>query len=256
MLRKKASIIIILLIAGVLFAPQCLAEKIGVIADIHAGSKEVRNKNKYTPGNIVYPRKYKTYFRRVLAQLKDSGVQKVLALGDQTDAGKDKKRAKNLVSLAKQAGMEMIWVRGNHESRSATKKIFFPDGLLYYEQELDDWKIIILDTNENLSLVNGGIKEKQLQWLEEKISGTEKNILIAMHHPIFRIREELPDRIASNYQEFEELISASGKVKYVLAGHVHPKTLFEKKLHDVQYYILPPLTIKGNLGYHMVLDLE
>lgn len=192
---KKSKIISILFFASFFIFNMCYAEKIGIVTDIQAGKTAVRNRNKYTKGNIIYPRKYKTYFSRALREAKSAGVEKMIALGDNVDMGKDRKRAKILVEMAKKAGMEMLWIKGNHDGNQVSK-IFFPDSASYYSKELDNWKIIVLDSNEGASPINGGVSATQLAWLETQIAETEKNILVAMHHPIWNIRGS-PTRRAS-----------------------------------------------------------
>jgi len=229
------------------------AFKVAVITDIHAGGSKVRNRSTKIQSNIVHPRWYKGYLTKVIRGIKASGISTVIVTGDITN--NDSTRYSNKVkAITKKSGLAYIWVKGNHEGKKTTK-IFLPQGNNYYYQDLNNWRFIILNSNENFIKSSGFIGPVQYDWISQTIESSPYPVVVAMHHPIFNISLQKPDEILSGYQDLEKIFSESGKVKYVLAGHVHVTQQFSKELNGVQYFVNSPLTIKGNPGTFQILDL-
>ena len=230
-----------------------LAFKLGIITDIHAGNKNVDRESEYNKANKLLAKQYAPYFKRALNQLKLQGVETFLTTGDNT-SGNSSKYAKNLIKIAARSGLETFWGKGNHDG-SKTSRYFFPNGS-YSFVDKNNWRIIFLDSNQGVNNNTvGGINDSQIEWLKAKIAETSDSVLIVMHHPIFRIRDSLPDEVYPEYSRLEGALSESGKVKYVISGHAHLAYQFSKNLNGVQYYINPPLTIKKHLGGYQILDL-
>ncbi len=252
-LRKIWPLLVVFFLTFGLMPTDLLAYKIGIITDIHAGKRNISRKSEYNSQNILLAKKYPAYFKQALRRMKKSGVNTVITTGDNTNDNSPK-YAKKLLRLTRQSGVEVLWGRGNHEG-FRTDKYLFPAGK-YYAVDRGNWRIIFLDSNEGTNNKSvGGVGPTQKLWLRDRIAETERNILVVMHHPIFRIRDNLPGDVYADYQELESIFSESGRVKEVVSGHVHINYLFETTLNGVRYSVSPPLMLRGHLGSYRILDL-
>jgi 3',5'-cyclic AMP phosphodiesterase CpdA len=223
--------------------------KMGVITDIHAGNE----KNRIIDGNIInYPREYKKLFTTTLKEMKNNGVDFVISTGDNTNNGKNQ-YADTLVRIAKEEKMEIIWVKGNHD-REATNvmKNFNVKDKYYYYVEKGRWRIVVLDSSEINPAGIGGMLPEQMNWLKETLK-TDKNIIIAMHHPVYN--EFDLEKAHDAYGEFQKLIEDSGNVKYVFSGHYHTVD-FSKKVNGIKYEITKALTLEKEVPNYKIINLQ
>jgi len=184
--------------------------QIGWISDIHAGSEK---KIQRTETNIVYPRKGTKNFKFYLKKMKRIGVNTVIVTGDITDKGK-RKYAGKLLSHSQKYGIRVLWVKGNHDSDRIMSTLGSSN---YYTVEMEEWKIIVLDTypdNTPTCKSIGCPDPGQFEWLRSQLE-TDKKVLVAMHHPPY----DSDGNALSAYSEFEDIIK--DKVDLVLSGHLH-----------------------------------
>lgn len=236
-----------------LFPKELLAFKIGIVTDIHAGKNGISRKSEYNRQNKILSSRYKPLFRKVITRIRQEGGEMIFTTGDNTSEGK-KVHANNLLKIAKDTKMTTFWSKGNHDGGKVAK-LLFPNGNYYFTQK-DNWRIIVLDSNEGENNnTKGGLGQPQMDWLRARIEETDKNILIVMHHPIFMLRSGFMDQIYPEYEELERVFSQSGKVKYVIAGHVHVASQFSKVLNGVSYFVNTPLALNKHLGGFQIIDL-
>lgn len=248
----KKTVILLFLSILLTFPCQTRAYKIGVISDIHAGSNFVRDYRKIARYNILYPKRYKKYLPKALAEMKAQGVETVVINGDITN--KDTPRfAKDVIKKVRASGPDALWAKGNHDLRKTSKYYF--NGDYYFYVDRGGWRIVVLDSNYDKPNGWGGLDDQQMDWLEETINEARGSVIVFMHHPIFMITENRPDEIHRGYIDLEKIFSESGKVKYVVSGHVHLPYQFEKNLNGVQYYSNIPLNLKGHPGSYQIIDL-
>lgn len=223
--------------------------KIGVVADIHAGNEKIR-----TIDGVVYnyPREYKNLFTTTLREMKDENVDFVIAVGDNTNNGKNQ-YADTLVKIAKQEKMEIIWTKGNHD-REATNvmKNFGVNDKYYYYADKGRWRIIVLDSSEIDPTNSGGISPEQMTWLKESLK-TDKNVAISMHHPVYN--EFDLEKAHDGYAEFQKLIEESGNVKHVFSGHYHTVD-FSKTVNGVEYRTIKALTLEKEVPNYKIVNLQ
>jgi len=223
--------------------------KIGLIADIHAASDEERMVDGVVMG---YPRVYKQHFSAALDEMKKQGINLVIALGDNTNAGNNKK-AQSLVDIAKSEGMKVIWVKGNHDMKGTdVMKKFGVQSPYYYYTDKGDWRIIVLDSSEIDPAGTGGIDEQQLEWLKNTLK-TDKKVIIAMHHPVYN--ESDTNIVQDIYKGFKETIEKAGNVKYVLSGHYHTKSISNVS-NGITYKTIKSLTLDENIPNFEILSLQ
>lgn len=225
---------------------------IGVVSDIHAANDKKRTVDGSAYG---FPRKYKEYFPFALSEMKKQGVSVVLALGDNTNVGKSH-YAKNLIQIAKDAQMDVIWVKGNHDTRDSGVMKYFGVDQTYYLRDFKNWRIIVLDSTVIDPNGVGGLDEAQLNWLKESLK-TDKNVIIAMHHPIWERTDDgtqVTDTIYPIYSEFEKIIAQSGNVRYVFSGHYHIPD-WVRTYNGIEYHIVPSLTGNENVAQFKIIRL-
>jgi 3',5'-cyclic AMP phosphodiesterase CpdA len=260
--RNKISAIflvaIIFLILGGISFEKYEREKtitIGVIADIHAGSQDVRD-DSIEPNNILHPSNFETNLKKALNEMK--GDDLIIALGDNTNTGSSKygEMLKKITSP-----FPFVWVKGNHDTEESFA-VLSPKK--YYYTDKGKWRIVVLDNSEsdpNAEITNndaydqkGYIDPDQMNWLKDALK-TEKKIVISMHVPIFD-RFNLDSATVYPQQEnLVKLFEKSGNVKYVLSGHFHVYN-FNREINGIQYYVLPSLELDGQEGYFATIKLN
>lgn len=230
--------------------PEKVIDRIGLVADIHAASQDKRTSD--NPDNVVSPALYKKLFPEVLEKMEGDKVDLVISLGDQTN-NSSPKHARELKRMAEEEEMPMFWVRGNHDNESDKIMEVLGASANYYFVDRGDWRIIVLDSSEQPGEVfyQGGMSQSQMEWLREALD-VKKDILIAMHHPIFD--KETIQTVYPIYQDFENMISGNKWVRYVVSGHWHTP-YWEKEYNGVEYIGVPALLLRGSEGFYKVLKL-
>lgn len=240
------------------------AFSLGIVTDIHAGgSRDIKRSEK----NILYPSRYCTNMDR----LKKSGVDYILTLGDNTLNGK-KSEAEKILNCLKD--YDVLWTKGNHDKEIAWQLFKTPN---YYSRQIENWKIIVLDSSKIDPSGSGGFFDEQLEWLKKELSENDsddiENIFIAVHHNVFEnsllfpgiayseiafphlfkpIKLELPDPA---YGKFIEIIESNSKIRYVYSGHVHLRDVCIQS-GDIEYCSIPSASVLNYEGYFKKLLLE
>ena len=223
--------------------------RVGWISDIHAD----RFKRRTVDSGTLYPKSYSVYLPKVFDELRKQGITTVISDGDNTNAG-DTYYAEELEKIAYRKNMQVLWVKGNHDSKAAMNKLGIAGDNFYYYKDFGNTRMIVLDDTQQAdgtSWMDGGISQHQMDWFTAALK-TEKNVVIAMHVPIFPVTQE--STVLSTYAEFEKIVSESKNVKLVLTGHFHVK--WDKQLDGVGYYGESALTRQGELGGYAIVDFN
>ena len=209
---------------------------IAYITDIHADNADTK---KDVGGNVIYPSNYKKCLEEVLSKKTDL----VIATGDNTEKG-DPSYYQDLKSLTN--GRNVIWVKGNHDSNDFQ----ILSAKNYYYVDYQDWRIIVLDSTEQFGSSTGILDDAQINFLKDSLN-TNKNMIVAMHHPPFfyNSRENIytRDKIAL-YDSFFNALTPN--VKYVLTGHWHHD--IGSEINGVQYLTEKALTQDGICNYKII----
>jgi 3',5'-cyclic AMP phosphodiesterase CpdA len=235
--------------------PVITKEKIAILADIHAASQKTRKMG--DTKNIVYPNMYETVFPDTLKQLKNDGFSLIIGLGDNTNDSSEV-HARKLKEMSDEQQMQILWAEGNHEKSGSEVMSILGVQDKYYYVDRDDWRIVVLDTTDQLSEKDavrdtvGGVSQEQLDWLEKALN-TNKFVLIAMHHPIWE-KEDI-NIICPEYVPLENILEKHQNVRYVFSGHWHTES-WSKIYKNVEYNQIPALTLDGNIGYYKTIELE
>ncbi|WP_225040334.1 metallophosphoesterase (plasmid) [Rhizobium sp. T1470] len=105
----------------------------------------------------------------------------ILITGDLADTG-DPAAYRLLHDILSKVRLPVYLTLGNHDDRSAFRTVFGGEGFVQATVDLDDWRIILLDTKDDVShfgCLDGG----RFEWLEEQLSSAEgRPVVLAMHH--------------------------------------------------------------------------
>jgi 3',5'-cyclic AMP phosphodiesterase CpdA len=233
---------------------------LGIVADIHAGDQKTRDDG-IEPENVLFPINYEKNFRSALENMRDADV--IITLGDNLNRS-GKKHARKLSEIAKEFKVNVLWTKGNHDDPKQFREFLSKEN--YYYRDKKGWRIIILDNSERFpdyvkaggmeDIINengrGFISEEQLKWFKKSLA-TPKNIIIAMHVPIF-YRNNLGE-VRPNQENLKEILDRHENVKYVLAGHLHIAD-WNAEIDGIKYFIIPSLSLKGREGHHLKLNIE
>lgn len=199
------------------------------------------------------------YYRNSLQKLVDcvdslnkAKVQFTINLGDLVDRDTPKNLDSILLRLNK-LDAPIYNLTGNHDygdvqdNNQLYRKLNMPGE--YYSFRKGSWRFIMLNTNEIASYANvegtgkekeledllqkvkeearpngaeynGGISEKQMEWLKQELEKSQKesvNTLLFTHHPLYGVK----GLTALNDKEIIGLLSKNPTVKGVISGHHH-----------------------------------
>ena len=154
-----------------------------------------------------------------------------------------------LKGIADRTTIEKYWVVGNHDLRSISKKQWKSTlGINYTSKAFNvgNYRIIILDSNftkeggdvgPGNDYTRGNVSAREVQWLKGELEGTDKQILVFMHHPPLRgIEAKIDLNLPYNAKELQELFSQYG-VLAVFSGHI--EDLYYQKIGGVNYFVSP-----------------
>lgn len=228
---------------------------VAFITDIHAGDEKKRTEGK-EENNILIPENYEKNLNTSLEKMKREKVDLIVNLGDSLNSP-SKKYPGKLKNIFENFNMPVIWTNGNHD-KAVFSEYIYPKK--YYYIDKGHWRIIVLDNSEanpddpeEKRALRGYIDPVQMNWLRDTLKKTKKNVLVAMHVPMFsydNLDDFRPDQI-----ELKKILEESGKVKYVFAGHHHVYN-FKKEENNITYYVLSSFSLLGQEGYYMTLNLE
>lgn len=254
--KKIITVVAVLAISGALFVFQAEIlylinkdeNKVGWVTDIHAGANKKRAfVNEDGSDNTLYPKKYLKYFPVVLERMKRQGIGTVIATGDSTNIT-EYHHARALKEMADKAGMNMVWVRGNHDFLTGKDTMIeFGVEEYFYVYDTKKARVIVLDINFN----GPALTDANIEWFKDKLEETNLPVIVAAHSPIFDYDAK---DVIPTYAKLGEAITESGKVKFVISGHTHKDAQGEKD--GVIYRTAWPLTQKSHMGSYYLLDIK
>lgn len=129
---------------------------------------------------------------------------------------------------------------GNHDVDSITKSQFLSHientGIdksnSYYSFDKNGFHFIVLDANyhtdgrdqfykEGADWQDPNIPEAEYNWLIQDLEKNSLPTIVFCHHPLYEFNKEGAKFHVNDYQRFQQLFEASGKVLAVFHGHVH-----------------------------------
>lgn len=120
---------------------------------------------------------------------------------------------------------------GNHDDPKVMAAVFGRTGYLaagdatHYVVDYPDVAFIALDSNIPGSN-NGRIGTEQLAWLDHTLAGTEKPVVIGLHHPPVPVGLPFLDAMSlDNPDDLAAVLRKHSQIVLLMAGHVH-RTIF------------------------------
>lgn len=170
---------------------------------------------------------------RLFEGLLDSDIEPdaVVFTGDLTDGGQldGYLRLRQLVEPACEAlGAELIWVMGNHDSRTAFRAGLWDgsatEDSVDYVVEVNGLRLVVLDSTVP-GYHYGEISPQQVQWLSDQlVMPAEHGTLLALHHPPIPSPLDLMKMVELKHQHRLVGALAGTDVRGILAGHLHYST--------------------------------
>lgn len=118
-------------------------------------------------------------------------------------------------------------VPGNHDDRAGMRALFPgagwmpPEGFLHHSIDLGPVRTVMLDTQVP-GQTAGRLCEERLAWLAARLDEHPGPVIVAMHHPPFKVGVPFMDKVAlENPEPLADLVRRHGKVMAVVCGHVH-----------------------------------
>lgn len=231
-----------------------------VTTDMHAGGKKKRDYSSDRPGNIVYPREWEEYYRKML----DTPGEVYMTLGDNISNFDHETRMYKGIALAneekrkKDVGAVILNTIGNHDHREKFSQIWseknpLPERGYYRSYDFKKWRIIVLDSEE---LPGGTISPAQFEWLRGELN-MDKKVLIALHRPI--LEYDLKTPLGGWGNTLLEIIGTHKNIKYVLMGHYHivlNETSILDAYPETKFVFVQALTLKDHKGKFVTLTLD
>ncbi|WP_461513425.1 metallophosphoesterase [Rhizobium mongolense] len=110
-----------------------------------------------------------------------SDAKLILVTGDLADTG-DPAAYALLREILSEVRLPVYLTMGNHDDRSAFRGVFGGEGFVQAAIDLDDWRVVLLDTKDDIShfgCLDGG----RFEWLEEQlVHAAGRPVVVAMHH--------------------------------------------------------------------------
>jgi len=186
-----------------------------------------------------------------LADFNDENIRFIVNLGDLSD--RNMEDLDSVISHLNKANAKVYNTAGNHDYHGFTNndelysKLNMPQS--YYSFIEGNWRFIMLNTNEVASYSNimgtpkegelltmlehinqtgktngqewnGGISQKQLEWLRTELTAAqekEQHVLVFSHHPLYAAK----GLTALNDDEILRTVSTFSCVKAIISGHHH-----------------------------------
>lgn len=241
----KKAILVALVLATLTGVPEAKALTINVTSDIHADKTKKRDYSKYTPNNIIYPKKWGGAFDKFISTPADVYI----ALGDNTN----KCNTKYAKKVAAKAGGRVLFGFGNHDCDKTWP--YLRGGSKHYVQDYGNVRVIVLNTEEiyhNTDGQNdGGFSSGQIAWLKDQLR-TEKDVVIAMSKPAYK--KDIVTK-KTTMQPFFDVIDGKSNIKHIFAGdyHIHNAVKTYPDTGAIQWHYVPALTLKSQFGaFHQI----
>lgn len=151
----------------------------------------------------------------------------VICTGDLVEHG-DKAGYARFIELIAPLTVPCWVIPGNHDNPAVMREAFagtpcFPGSDPTFQYALEDLPFRILALNSHADGTElPEFNQHKLGWLKEQLGRSDKDVLLAIHHPPMTTGIELIDMGGADwYQGLKSVISAHDQVKLVICGHCH-----------------------------------
>ncbi|HWM28359.1 MAG TPA: metallophosphoesterase [Woeseiaceae bacterium] len=126
-------------------------------------------------------------------------------------------------SMMTPVGLPVYCVPGNHDNRPLMREVLDHEPFFYCASvETGNWLIAGIDSCID-GAPAGRVEESELERLDGLIAGSAADhVMVCLHHPPLPVGSDWLDSVGlQNGEQFLRRITASGKVKLAVFGHVH-----------------------------------
>ena len=193
------------------------------LSDFHLVEDETASSRAFNANYIL-----KNTINKILDKKENFGnLDGVIITGDISDDGSTASYS-DAYNIIKELNLPLLAIPGNHDLRQPMMNYFAKDtdvqGSEFFDwvYETSDTVVIGLDTLVE-GQKHGMLRPESLALLFENLSQpTEKNIILAIHHPPINTGIPFMDEIAlKNSDELSECLTAANQPIRILCGHVH-----------------------------------
>lgn len=152
----------------------------------------------------------------------------LLVTGDLVENGDDTEAYDHMHALVGRWPGPMLFAIGNHDDRSnflaqLATVATDPNGFVQYEHDIDDLRLIVLDTLDS-GRHGGAYCDQRAAWLRERLAEKiDRPTIIILHHPPVDNGIEWMSAVPCEdwVQRLEAVIAPATQVRALIAGHVH-----------------------------------
>jgi predicted phosphodiesterase len=217
-----------------------MAITIGLVTDIHAGLD-----NDYIQGSLALP-----LLDDALRELQQHKLDLLIELGDRTNDDSLEIRQKNVAELGRRfvsLSMPRHHLLGNHDFLpKEEQEHLLSTSLSNHSVVIGGWQLVFLYTFN--STVEGGLTNKDLQWLEQTLSESDVPKIIFTHQPLDGVLTQgnvlfdaIPHYLTpAGSDRARAILEKSGKVVLAVNGHTHWNRL--EYVNSIAYLHLTAVT--------------
>ena len=187
------------------------------------------------PGVILLGVETNTTFSAVLdAGFSVGQPDVVLLTGDIAQAPDDEVYQRVVLELEARHRGPMMWVAGNHDLSTPFERVSYAHSVM----ELGAWTILGVDTHVD-NQTNGHVTADEFRRLERAIDNAQGThvLVVGHHHPVPIDTAWLDAQRIDNGAELVELMTASGRVRGYVFGHIHQP--FDRQVDGVRFLGTP-----------------
>lgn len=181
---------------------------------------------------------------KIFSEIKkiETEIDFILVTGDISDSGSDESYL-NAREIFSSLNKPTYWIAGNHDNLEAIhlfnnqtnikrEKSFTANGIHFILLN----SVALSSDGKNRS--RGVLSSKELGFLKLELEqNTNKQIVVALHHPPIKLGTWKDERMLENASDFFEVINQFCNVKLVLYGHQHQA--YEKTIGGTKFYSPP-----------------
>ncbi|MEZ2127915.1 MULTISPECIES: phosphodiesterase [unclassified Sinorhizobium] len=201
------------------------------------------------PGRTLYGMDPAQRLRETLAHISRAHPDAVAIVitGDLADTG-DPAAYRLLRDILADVRLPVHLTIGNHDRRAAFRDVFGGEGFVQSAIDIDQWRILLLDTNDETS-DSGCLDGGRIEWLDAQLAdAADRPVLLAMHHTPSNLHAPFfaPEDDMIEPERFLDIVSKHKAVRHMLFGHRH--------LTAAGSFAGIPFTASRGTAHHIALD--
>lgn len=152
----------------------------------------------------------------------------IIASGDLVDRGETEEYVE-LKKIIDEVEIPLFLGLGNHDRRAPFREIFpstpvDPNGFVQWDADIDDLRVVMLDTLDEAKANDGAFCKKRAAWLDKTLKkARRKPTIIVLHHPPIAsgICWMDPDPDSEWITRLRHSLDGQKQVLTAISGHIH-----------------------------------